>query len=246
MKNVRKAVTTKQKQLVIIRDDQRIARWRRISMFVGFGGMAVLVAGFILGLVFPADKILLYQGVALLVGLPLSQGGLYFMNRYARTPRPDQKLDESLDKAVNGRLYHFVLPASHVLLTDQALFVFALKYQGGKIQVTGDKWTQKIFILRKLFGTENIGNPSYEVEGLVKRLREYVERVQPMFAGKELPIQPVIVFTSNQGDLDLQRSRLPAMHHTKVRGYLKQYVPANPLSKEDVDVLQAVFDGATG
>lgn len=246
MKNVSKAVTSKQKQLVIIRDDQRIARWRRVSMFVGFGGMVVLVTGFILGLFFPAEQILLYQGLALLVGLPMSQVGLYFMNRYARTPRPDQRLDESLNKSVNGRLYHFILPAPHVLLTEQALFVFALKYQGGKIQVTGDKWTQKIFFLRKLFGTENVGNPSYEVEGLVKRLREYIERVQPAFAGKELPIQPVIVFTSNQNDLDLQRSRLPALHHSKVRGYLKQYVPSQPLSKEDVQVLEAVFDGATG
>ena len=240
-----KTVTPKTR-LTILRDDERIQRLRRIGLYVGFGGMLVLIAGFLLGIFSRGQEILLYQGLAMLIGLPMSQGGLYLINRYGRNPRPDQLLDQALGKTVsNGRIYHYLLPASHVLLTDNGLLVFVLKYQGGKIRADGDQWHQKIFFMRKLFGTESLGNPTREAERASSDVTHYLQKYAPELAEKDIGIQPVIVFTTNINDLDVKASRIPAMHYSKLRGYMKQFIPGSvPLSKADYATLQAAFDRA--
>ena len=116
---------TTRAQLTVIRDEVRLERLRRIGMFIGFGGMGVLVIGFILGLIRPADEILLYQGGALLLGLPMSQAGLFLINKYGRKPRPDRLLDQAFGKAGrSGRIYHYVLPVPHVLLSEFGIYIF--------------------------------------------------------------------------------------------------------------------------
>ena len=80
--------TVSKTRLTIFRDERRIQRLRRIGLYVGFGGMLILIAGFLVGIFYQAQQILLYQGLAMLLGLPMSQGGLYLINRYARDPRP--------------------------------------------------------------------------------------------------------------------------------------------------------------
>lgn len=237
---------TPRTRLTILRDERRILRLRRIGLYVGFGGMVVLIAGFLLGIFSSGQQILLYQGLAMLIGLPMSQGGLYLINRYARNPRPDQLLDQALGKTVsNGRIYHYLLPAPHVLLADNGLMVFVLKYQGGKIHADGDQWQQKIFFMRKLFGTESLGNPTRDAERASSDLANYLQKVAPEVAQKNIPIQPIIVFTTNINDLDVKGSRIPALHYTKLRGYMKQTMTHNaPLSRADYAALQAAFDQA--
>lgn len=236
--------TVKKARLTIFRDDRRIQRLRRIGLYIGFGGMLVLIAGFLVGIFYQAEQILLYQGLAMLIGLPMSQGGLYLINRYARDPRPDQLLDQGLGKTIpNGRIYHYLLPTPHVLLTENGPIVFVLKYQGGKISADGDQWHQKIFFMRKLFGTESLGNPTRDAQRAVDDLTAYLQQQAPELAQKELLVQPVIVFTTNINDLDVKDSRIPALHYTKLRGFIKQFMGTNtPLTKGDYAALQAAFD----
>ncbi len=232
--------------MTILRDERRIQRLRRVGLYVGFGGMVVLIVGFLLGIFSSGQQILLYQGLAMLIGLPMSQGGLYLINRYGRSPRPDQLLDQALGKTVsNGRIYHYLLPTPHVLLSDNGLIVFVLKYQGGKIRADGDQWQQKIFFMRKLFGTESLGNPTRDAERAGADLSNYLQKVAPEVAQKNIGIQPVIVFTTNINDLDVKESRIPAMHYTKLRGYMKQTMTNSaPLPKADYAALQAALDQA--
>jgi len=232
--------------MVIIRDEQRIARMRLISQVTSFLGMGALLGGLLLVFWQETANLFFYQLAALFAGWMLSQIGIYLGHRYLRHPRPDEVLDEALQKvARNGRLYHYVLPASHVLLLPTGIVVFITKYQSGKISVDGDKWQQKGLGLRRFFGQEQLGNPTREAETSVEAMASFLNKEAPEV--EEVPIGAIIVFTTKGvKDLDLKKSRIPAMHFTKVKGYLRQHKRSTPMPEEDYEAIQAAFDRRAG
>ena len=59
--------------MVIIRDEDRIARYRRISQITSFLGMGALIIGMILVFVGDVQTVFFYQLFALFVGWMLSR-----------------------------------------------------------------------------------------------------------------------------------------------------------------------------
>jgi hypothetical protein len=232
--------------LVVVRDEQRIARLRSLAKWLSLIGFLFLVAGLVMILVVPdTERIIVYQLMALFAGWILSQIGTYLAHRYLRRPRPDEVLDEAVRKAArNARLYHYVLPAPHVLLTSHGVIVFAAKFQGGNISVTdGDKWKQTGVGLRKYFGQEGLGNPTREAESMIQALAAYINKHAP--GVEEVPMAGLIVFTAKElKQLDVAGSRIPAMHHTKVKGYLKQQWSGEQIAPADYEALRQAFDQA--
>jgi hypothetical protein len=228
--------------MVILRDDDRVARMAKIGQYLSLISMAVLLGG--LALIFLGNENAIYwQLLALTVGWGLSQIGLYLQHRYVREPREDKVLDDALKHvARDGRLYHFGLPAPHVLLLPTGVIVLHTKYQTGQITADGDNWTQKGVGLRKYFGQEGLGNPSKEVEKLISSMANYIRKNAPEV--EEVPMAPIIVFTAKDiKNLDVKNSRIPAMHASKLKGFLRQQKDTfTPMSREDYDALQAAFD----
>jgi hypothetical protein len=240
-------------ELVILRDEGRIGRYRKISGITSLAGMLLLLGG--LGLAFletPPPNLLLYQTFTLIGGWLLSQVGLYLAHRYGRSPRIDEVIDEALKKiARNGRLYHYILPAPHVLLTPAGFVVFVPKFQSGDIRFDGEKWRQGGIGLRRFFGQEALGDPTREAESMFKAMYRYIHENAPEVeeAIGEVPGAVVIVFTSDKPrlkNLDVERSPIPAMHHTKLAGYLKQKGQKTPLPAEQYEALRVAFDKAAG
>lgn len=230
----------------VIRDEARIRRLKKISQYASLIGLLVLVGGLVLGFIDP-ERYLILQVIALPLGWLLSQVGLYLAHRYLREPRPDQVLDEAIRKVAHkGRMYHYLLPAPHVLLMPTGPIAFVTKYQKGDISVEDDDWNQEgVSLLRKLFSQEALGNPTRDAENAVKGLAGYINKHAPEV--EEVPIGTIIVFTAkNSGELDLDGSRFPAMHYTKLRGYFKQKSSREPLPEEDYEALKAAFDEAAG
>ena len=229
--------------MVILRDEQRIARLGMIAKWANLIGMGALVAGLVMAFTLSENtsNLVLYQLLALTAGWLLSQVGIYLTHRYLRRPRPDEVLDEAVKKvARNGRFYHYLLPAPHVLLTPAGVIVFNAKYQGGNISVQDDKWKQSGVGLRKFFGQEGLGNPTREAETMVKAVASYINKHAPEV--EELPIGAMIVFTTKGiPNLDVAESRIPAMHATKVKGYLRQK-KRTPLPPATYDAIKAAFD----
>jgi hypothetical protein len=230
--------------MIVLRDERRMAQMRRLSQYFTLIGLGALVAGLVLAFTMDSVEVFIYQLIALAVGLVLSQIGVYLGHRYVRRPRPDQVLDDALRKvAKNGRLYHHLLPAPHVLLTPQGIIVLVAKYQVGEISAEGDKWTQKGIGLRRFFGQESLGNPSREAEIMVERLANYLRKHAPEV--EEVPIAPMIVFTTKEiKSLDVSKANFPALHYHKVRGYLKQQWQKNPakMDRETYEAVRAAFD----
>ncbi len=228
--------------MIILRDEQRIQRLRKIGQYVSFLGMGILLAG--LAIIFWGNEnAVLYQLIALAAGWAISQIGIYLGHRYGRNPRSDEVLDEVLKHvARDGRIYHYLLPAPHVLLVPSGVIILHAKYQSGEISVDGDKWKQKGAGLRKYFGQEGLGNPSKEAERLVSAMANYIRKNAPEI--EEVPMAPLIVFTTkNIKNLDLKKSNIPAMHYTKLKGFLRQQKNAlPPMPAAEYEALRAAFD----
>jgi hypothetical protein len=75
----------------------------------------------------------------------------------------------------------------------------------------------------------------------VEAVASYVNKNAP--AVEEVPIGALIVFT-NKGNknLDLKKSSVPAMHFTKVKGYLRQQKGETPMPDEVFTAVQEAFD----
>ncbi|MEZ4644211.1 MAG: hypothetical protein R3E31_16010 [Chloroflexota bacterium] len=149
--------------MIILRDDKRIARFRRVSQYASLIGLLALLAGLVIALVNP-EQFFLYELLALMVGWLLSQIGVYYGHRYMyAAPRPDEVLDKAVRRiAKDGRIYHYLLPVPHVLLTPQGIIIFVSKFQGGKISVHNDKWRQTNVGMRKWFWRRIVRQPNQE------------------------------------------------------------------------------------
>ncbi len=228
--------------MIVLRDEKKIERMRKISQYVSLLGIAVLFGGLLI-LFTGNENALALQLLALAAGWAISQVGIFLGHRYSRKPRPDQVLDDALKHvARDGRLYHYLLPAPHVLLTLTGVIVINAKYQTGKISVAGDKWKQSGIGLRKYFGQEGLGNPTKECERLLSAMANYIRKNAPQV--KELPMASMIVFTTKEiANLDVANSNIPAMHYSKVKGYLRQQKSKlEPMPAEDYAALRAAFD----
>lgn len=230
--------------MIVLRDEKRIARLGRLAQLTSLAGLAVLVVG-LLFIFFSTDPIVfVYQLAALVVGYVLSQVGLFLAHRYLRRPRPDQAIDKAAGKFArrDGRLYHYLLPAPHVLLLPSGLVVLVAKYQSGRITAQGDTWTQKGLGMRRYFGREGLGNPSREAAAQVAKMAAFVEEAAPEAA--DAPILPVIVFTvPNIDSLDVKESRIPAAHISKLSPALRgATAQLKPLPQAQYNALRAALD----
>lgn len=233
----------------ILRNDKLINNRRRLGITVSFIGMAVLIGGFILTLVNQDDATFsTIAFISLPLGWILSQVGLYFANRFVRSPRPDQRIDEGLSKLGKAgrdlRVYHHLLGVPHVILSRSGVLAVIAKYQSGDISADGGKWKQSgVGFFRRFFGQESLGNPTFEAENAIKKLAGFISREVPELAESELPLGAIIVFTlKGGGQLDLRQSVFPAMHYTKLNGFWKQRLQDEPLDDGVYEQLQEAFD----
>jgi hypothetical protein len=229
--------------MVVLRDDKRIATLGKVGRWLSLAGLLALVAG-LLFIFIPNQNVFLYQLIALMIGWALAQVGLYLSHRFLRKPRPDQVLDKAAKPVArkDGRLYHYLLPAPHVLLLPGAVVVLVAKYQTGRISAYGDQWKQGGLGMRRYFGQENLGDPTKDAEKDVSKMAAFIAENAPEAVGT--PVTPIIVFTAENIDsLDIKESRIPAVHHSKLAGVIKQRKELQiPMPREQYDALRAAFD----
>ena len=232
--------------LEIIRDDEKMARNLKIGRYANFAGLAIL--GFGLFLSFQGDGTLfIAQWIALLLGIMMWQVSLFFTQRFGRLPRVDQVLDENVRSNYTSHLYHYILPASHVMLTRSGVMVFAPHPQSGGVTASGeegDKWSWNAPFFKKFLGTEmRLGNPTLTTQGEVARIVKFINEKAPEI--EEVPIAPVIVFTNPEVVLDAKASRIPAVKAKE----LKQLVRKNTgraMPKEQYNRLREIFNAEAG
>jgi len=222
----------------IIRNEKYVKLRARIGQWASLGGMAVLGLGLVIS--FTRPQLIGISLACLLIGLLLSQVGLYYTKRWVQKPRPDEVLEKAL-KGLDNRfeLYSFYLPAPHVLLAPPGLFVLHVQHQEGQITCQADRWHQKFSAARFLgfSGQEAVGNPTRAAQTEAQEMAAFLANHVPEEA---VEVQPLIVFTNDKAELSISESSIPVLHYKKLKPYLRSLGKAG-LSTRQRERLSELF-----
>lgn len=210
--------------------------WGRRIMMLGFAVMLVAVV-----LSFNQLSLLRSYGV-MVVGLVIINIGLYYGGKWLRDPREDQILDKTLKGLNHGsRLYSYLLPADHVLLSTPGLFVLTLKFQDGQITAQGDKWQRRLGLtskIRSLF-EPRLGNPAQQALKEASRVQSWIQAHLPDAA---VPVHPVIVFVNPKAQLQVADSPVPVLALDDLKAHLRAALKDKPLPPPTLQALTDLCD----
>ena len=139
------------------------------------------------------------------------------------------------------RLYNYVLPAEHVLLSPAGLFVLRLQRQDGEISCRGKKW-QRPFSMRRVFSLlseEGLGNPTKQVQREAAQLCGLVADHLP---DADAPMYPVIVFVNPRVELDVTAPVVPAVPISALKRHLRHTAGNSRMPKETYKALMGLLD----
>jgi hypothetical protein len=203
----------------VIRNEPYIEKRSKIGRYVSLAGLAVLLAGMLITLFRP--QYMQISFICLLIGFVFSQVGIYYGNRFVRADRPDETLTRAL-KGLDDRwhLYHYQLPTPHVLLGPDACYVLSVQQQSGQVSAHGNKWKQALGWRRILawMSQESIGNPAQTAQMEVESLQRYLHKKLPDL---QVPLTPVIVFSSPTVELDVSDTPAPVVHVKQLKEWLR-------------------------
>lgn len=223
----------------VIVNEQLITKQATSARRVITIGLVLLFAAMMLSF---NPRSLLAAYLIMLLGILLLNWGAIRGNKWLRDPRSDQELGKVLKGLNQGlRLYHYVLPAEHVLLSPAGLFVLLVKPQEGQISCHGGKWRHRFNLgrfLRTLF-EERLGNPTKQVQLEAEKLQRFLIKHLP---DGDIPIQSIIVFSHPKAELDIVEPTVPVMHIGDLKAYLRNATAKKTLRQETLQALTDLFD----
>lgn len=206
----------------IVADTRLIQRNKKIGSITTFVALGILGIGLYYSFTQP-EKVSITFG-ALLLGFLLSQIGIYFTNRWGRSPRPDELLTSALKGLENSYvLYHYKAGVPHLLVGPAGIWGLIPVTAGGTITFDTNRmrFRQKggNFYF-KLFGQENIGRPETEAQYVAADFAKFARRRFPEI---ELPeIQTVLVFTNKKAVLEIDETPIPAVPLEKLKDFIRK------------------------
>jgi len=245
----------------IVANDKLIKRNRKNATRLFFFSLVVLIFGFFVanapffGVGEPEDLTsqlyLVGMPLVLIIGFTSTMVSVRLTNLWIRQPRPEAAITESLKSAVhkNATVYHYLhLPARHVLIAPQGVFVMITRFQDGRVIVKGKKWRVvkgPIGALFTLFRLDGIGNPNIEAEQAANYIRYIIQDYD-----ETIPVHPLIVFVDPRVKLEIEEPVIPVLHtDNKIKPNLRDYIKELPelpqLKGKLLDDFIAEFEQAT-
>lgn len=207
--------------MIIVRNHKLIKRNRQIGSFSGV--LAIIVLGLGMYASFKYQDQISYSLIALVLGLLLSQIGMYYANRFGRTPRPDQELDAAL-KGLDDQfaLYHYQSPVDHLLVGPAGVWILLPFPNKGKVIYNDSKkrW-EKIGgnLYLRFFAQDNIGRPDREIEKGMRSLKKELRNVPEL----EIPeIKAALVFTEENAEVEADDAPYPTVHALQLKKLIRK------------------------
>lgn len=224
----------------IVTNTKLINRNSKIGQYTSIGALVILGVGLYVSFAMP-DKFV-YSFGALLLGFFLSQVGMYFGNRWGRSPRPDQVIDKSLKGL--GRdytVYHYVTPCSHLLVGPGGVWALIPFFQSGTITYEKKRWRAKgggfVQGYLRIFGQENIGRPDVEAKVEIDSAVHHLTRVLP--EGTKLPeVQALLIFANPKVELKLEDAPLPALVPDQIKDFMRDKSKNTPLPELTLNAIR--------
>jgi hypothetical protein len=215
-----------------------VKRRSRLGMYANMAGIGVLGLGMVASF---RQNLWWVSLVALIIGFILAQIGGHNIRRYARSPRPDEVIADSL-KGNDDRyqLYNWFLPASHVLLTPNGVYSITAKDQTGEIAVEGDTWRQKFTLSRALmfFAAESLGNPSAEAREQAAKVQSWIRTRLPE---STVEVQPAVIFINERAKLAISNPAVPVGMADDLKKWLRGSGKGAPIKAAEYKAVEQLF-----
>jgi len=180
---------------------------------------------------------------ALILGFLLSQVGIFYGNRWGRSPRPDERIIQSL-KGLEDKytFYNYTTNVPHLLVGPSGIWVLIPYSVKGLITYDEKKlrWKQKGGNLyMKFFAQEGLGRPDLDALGLMKDAEKYIaENLKDL---DHPPVQAALVFTNEKVTVDATNAPLPTLAAGKIKDFFRKKAKEEPAPIETIKLLQAAF-----
>jgi hypothetical protein len=207
--------------MIIVRNQKLIKRNRQIGSISGI--LAIIVLGLGMYASFKYQDQISYSLIALVLGLLLSQIGMYYANRFGRTPRPDQELDAAL-KGLDDQytLYHYQSPVDHLLIGPAGVWILLPFPNKGKVVYNESKMRWEKLggnLYLRFFAQDNIGRPDREIEKGMRSLRKELSSVPEL----EIPeIKAALVFTEENAEVEADEAPYPTVHALQLKKLIRK------------------------
>lgn len=226
----------------IIKNEKLIKRNSVIGQWLSLGALGVLGLGMYIS--FTKPDLFTYSLICLLIGFIMTQVGMYMGSRWGRSPRPDEKIDSGL-KGLHSEfiLYHYATPAAHLLVGPSGVWALLPYHQRGKISFEKNRWKMRgggfLQGYMRIFGQEGIGRPDLDAQNEVITMRKFFSKNMGESAIPE--VKAVLVFTSDEIELDAGDSPIPAMKLKQFKEFMRQNSKSRVLSNGQIIELTQFF-----
>lgn len=224
----------------ITRNEKLISRNAQIGKITSIVSLLILGAG--MYITFTQPERVSLSLLALLVGFLLSQVGIYFTNRWGRTPRPDEEIDRTLKGfGQDYHLYHYSTPASHVLVGPAGIWAFVPKSISGTIVYNQKKerWQKKgggiLSFYLKIFAQESLGRPELELPAERGKLQQYLDEQLP---DADVSVQAALIFSHENVDIQVADAPFPTLHAKQLKDYLRKQAKQKPIASYEIEAVQ--------
>lgn len=237
-------------------NDPLIENRKRIGGYAFTAGIVVMLVGLVAS--FQNQLIVQYGNLyyvviyaSLILGFILLSIGSYNVSRYGvGIPEKLASSLKGLDKRY--RLYNFLLPVPHVLLTPYGITILLVKNQEGRIVADEKGWSQPTGVMgsvirfTRAFSTEPLGNPPQDLEAQKKIMQEFILKGLP--EDGQVPVDGMLIFTNPKADISiLANPVVPTIALSKqpdaLKNALRRDKRTTQLSRDVYDRLVGLFDG---
>jgi len=226
----------------IIKNEKLINRNSKIGQYASLGALIILGVGMYIS--FTRPELFVWAVAALLVGFTMTQIGMYFGNRWGRSPRPDEKLDsglKGLHKDFN--IYHWSTPVAHLLVGPAGVWVLIPYHQRGHVIYRKERWKMSgggfLQNYMRLFGQEGIGRPDLEAESEISSIHKLLAK---KMEEDDIPeIQAALIFTAEGVEIEAEDAPIPALPLKKLKEFIRNKAKERPISMEELEKVKEVL-----
>ncbi len=225
----------------LVINEKLLKRNKLIGQITTYSSLAVLAVGLVFA--FAKDDLnkMMLSYVALIIGFILSQIGIFYTNRYGRTPRLDEIISANFEKLNSDyTFYVYSSPIPMLLVGPAALWIPIPITASGKISYEKGRWHQQGGgFMMKIFGQEGLGKPDVDAETYIKALTKHLQtKFGPDY---ELPpMKPVLVLMMKNSEIgDAAAAPTPIVKADKFRRHIRHEDRqcTNPLSIEALETI---------